>query len=302
MTTARVVPAEVLPASGPRAGLVSTSGDAFARLMAEFEAVTERPGDTERLLGLDRLGSGVRPFQPQVIRRDDSDLLPVRSGAAALTDRLRELGMPAHLAVRSRGGDPWQAVVSALSDLPTPPAAPTEAGDVLVIVGERDHALAVARTLAPTMHLDPSRIMVVGPSVAGTGLHASRRLSGPSEVRRRARQLHRADVPHLVVLDTTFGDDAWAREVLRAIGASAVWAVVDAGRKTSAIARALRGLGRVDGLAVYGVPGCDDPATVLGLDVPMAMVMGEPATPQAWAALLAPRLIGAVTREDGGDL
>jgi hypothetical protein len=84
--------------------------------------------------------------------------------------------------------------------------------------------------------------------------------------------------------------DGWARSICDSLGATAVWAVADATRKTSETRRHLTAIGAVDALAVHGATGCADPASVLALDVPVAMIDSAPATPHAWAALLAPLL------------
>jgi hypothetical protein len=44
---------------------------------------------------------------------------------------------------------------------------------------------------------------------------------------------------------------------------------------------------------VRGADRTADPATVLAVDVPVALLDGRPATPRGWAALLCDRLIEA---------
>jgi hypothetical protein len=99
-------------------------------------------------------------------------------------------------------------------------------------------------------------------------------------------------VPHVVVLDVplTAQDANWAREVCDGLGATAVWAVVDATRKTADTARHLGAIGDVDAIAVHGLRATADPATPLALPQPVALVDGRPATVPTWAALLAERL------------
>lgn len=148
--------------------------------------------------------------------------------------------------------------------------------------------MAVARQAAKRMRIDAATILVVGPTLAGTGLHASRRLTGAAEARKRAPKLHGADTPRVVVVDASLESDAgaWVRTVVEALGATAVWAVVDATRKTADVARQLRSFGLVDAIAVHGVSATGDPASVLSLGVPVASLDGRRATPQTWAALL----------------
>jgi hypothetical protein len=215
----------------------------------------------------------------------------------ALIGELRALGVPGNLADRAVGRDPYTAIVRALGMLPAPATAPSRAGEILVIAGELHGSLDVARTAAKRLRIDPASILVAGPTLAGTGLHTSRRMSGPVEAAKRAARLHSSDTPHLVVVDAPIEGDngTWAHAVAEELGASAVWALVDATRKTADVARHLRGLGIVDAIAVHGTAATADPASVLSLGVPVALLDGRRATPQAWAALLCDRLGGPAT-------
>jgi hypothetical protein len=105
-------------------------------------------------------------------------------------------------------------------------------------------------------------------------------------------KLHNADSAWIVVLDAPVGgtDPLWVNEMCDAIGATAVWAIVDATRKTADTARHLRTLGEVEALVVHGVDLTADPASVLGLDLPIYSLDGKPATPHAWAAMLCARI------------
>jgi hypothetical protein len=208
---------------------------------------------------------------------------------------LLALGVPPALASRAVGRDPYSAIVRALALLPAPATAPARAGEILVIAGELHDAHEVARIAAKRMRIDAAGILVAGPTLAGTGLHTSRRMSGAAEAEKRAPRLHDADVPHIVVVDAPIGGDngPWAQDVAAALGANAIWALVDATRKTADVARHLAGLGIVDAIAVHGTGATADPATVLSLGVPVALLDGRRATPQTWAALLCDRLGGA---------
>jgi hypothetical protein len=85
-------------------------------------------------------------------------------------------------------------------------------------------------------------------------------------------------------------DPLWVNEMCDSIGATAVWAIVDATRKTADTARHLRTLGEVEALVVHGVELTADPGSVLGLDLPIFSLDGKPATPHAWAAMLCARI------------
>ncbi|MBG0818638.1 hypothetical protein [Planomonospora sp. ID82291] len=230
----------------------------------------------------ERGGAAVpRAFQPPVAERD-------RPYARALI----ELGLPEHLALRAVGSDMYTAVRRALADLPEAPALPTRPGDVLVIVGETHAALRMAEEAARAMNVGAGQILLAARSTAGTGIHTSRRLSGPAAAVRKARKIHRDDVPYVVVVDSTpeQANGEWARSVADGLGATVVWAVVDATRKTADTARHLRTLGTVDAIAVNAVAATGDPASVLALDIPVSHLADRPGTVQAWAALLCERL------------
>ena len=104
--------------------------------------------------------------------------------------------------------------------------------------------------------------------------------------------MHRAEAAHLVVIDAPVSgaDQGWVRSVCDALGVTALWAVVDATRKTSDTVRHLDALGDVEAVVVHGVAETADPASVLGLDLPIISMDGRPATRRAWATLICERL------------
>jgi hypothetical protein len=234
------------------------------------------------------------PFEPATISRADGAargrvIRPAGSNGPP-TAALIEVGVPELLVREAASTDPYEAVREVMSTLPAPPVPPNRPGDVLVLVGEPAHALPVARQAAEMLGLDPSGIMLTDAATAGASLQQSGRVSGPVEARARARALHRADSPHVVVVDAPLqGDDeGLARATCYALGATAVWAVVDATRKTSETIRRVTAIGTVDALAVYHAGACADPASVLELGIPVALLDCVPATPEAWADLMAP--------------
>jgi hypothetical protein len=73
-----------------------------------------------------------------------------------------------------------------------------------------------------------------------------------------------------------------------------VWAVVDATRRlddTGAWLRALAGDRGVDAVALVNVGVTSAPAAGLDLPAPVVLMGDSPATPEAWASLLASRLV-----------
>ncbi|GGK95932.1 hypothetical protein Ppa06_67780 [Planomonospora parontospora subsp. parontospora] len=267
-----------------------TENRAFADMLASLQ----RDGDTGATgalparayqapaAGPERSGAVVpRAFQPPVVEQE-------RPFERALT----ELGLPARMARQAVGPDMYTAVKRALADLPEAPPAPRGPGDVLVIVGETHAALHVAEKAARLLNVGPAQVLLAARSTAGTGIHNTRLLNGPRSAQQRARKIHRDDVPYVVVVDSTpeQGNGEWARAIADGLGATAVWAVVDATRKTADTARHLRTLGKVDAIAVNAVAATGDPASVLDLDIPVSHLADRPGTAQAWAALLCERL------------
>jgi hypothetical protein len=206
---------------------------------------------------------------------------------------LRALGLPEHLAVAVGTTNPHADLVEAFKTLPAAPSLPRRPGDVIVVVGDVASALPAARALAKKMRVDPAKILLAADSAVGTGVHGSRRITGPADAERRARRMHRADVAHIVVVDAPLdgGDGAeWAEDIADAVGATQVWAVVDATRKVGDIADQLARLGGVDALVVERADVTRDPASILELGLPVAVLDSRPATPRAWADLVAGRL------------
>jgi hypothetical protein len=201
--------------------------------------------------------------------------------------------VPARLAIRAGGqADRYTAVLAAMTALPEAPAAPSRPGDILVLAGETGPALALAAELAGRMRVDPAHTLVVAPTAAASGVPATRRVLTAADADRRARRLHLADVPSLLVLAAPLdrSDPDWAATMLSALRPTAVWAVVDATRKAADLARWLDGFGEVEAVAVHAAQASADPATVLGLALPVSYLDGRPASPASWAALLCERL------------
>jgi hypothetical protein len=213
---------------------------------------------------------------------------------------LLTLGLPAPLATKAHGSDPYQAVLHAFAEV-RPPSAPARPGDILVLVGDVGRALPIGQRVAEGLRLEPGSILLAAATAHGTTVGSSGRISGPADAERRARRMHRADTPHVVVVDAPIDDTdpEWVRDVCDALGATGVWAVVDATRKTADTARHLSGFGKVDAVAAYAVRACGDPASVLRIGPPVALLDGAPATSHAWAALLSERLLSTVEASHG---
>ncbi|GGK82888.1 hypothetical protein [Mangrovihabitans endophyticus] len=205
---------------------------------------------------------------------------------------LISVGMPETMAEQITGGDTYAAVLTAMAARPAAPGIPDGPGEVLVLAGELSHAVPMAKQLLAQAGLDQNRLLLAGPSASGTGLHSSRIMHTPEAAAARAEKLQASDKPWIVLMDTPVGatNPVAINDMCDALGATALWAVVDATRKTNDTARHLRMLGEVEALVVHGIELTSDPATVLGLDLPIFSMDGKPATPHAWAALLCARI------------
>lgn len=233
------------------------------------------------------------PTEPPVPTDQHTAAHPERfTGVSGLRARLAALGLPPKLLAQVTDPDSYPAIVRILGALPAAPAMPTRADELLVIVGELTAALAVAQHVSRELTLGPACTLVAAASTTGTGVHPSRRVTGPGQAARRIAKLRGIAGPLILVVDAPVDSSAneWARTVVESVDATAVWAVVDATRKAADSARYVSGLGRVDALAVRGVAATADPATVLAIDVPVALLDEQPANPHAWAGLLCRRL------------
>jgi hypothetical protein len=209
-----------------------------------------------------------------------------------VVNNLISVGMPEPMAAQITGGDTYAGVLSVLASRPAAPGIPDGPGEILVLAGDLSHAVPIGRQLLEQIGADQSHLLLAAASAAGTGMHSSRVMHDPEAAAARAEKLHNADSAWVVVLDAPIGgtDPLWVNDVCEALGTTALWAVVDATRKTADTAKHLRTLGDVEALVVHGVELTADPATVLGLELPIFSLDGKPATPHAWAAMLCARI------------
>ncbi|GAA2647863.1 hypothetical protein GCM10010436_73270 [Paractinoplanes durhamensis] len=205
---------------------------------------------------------------------------------------LISVGMPEAMAGQITGADTYAGVLSVLAARPSAPGIPDGPGEILVLAGDINLGVPIARHLLDQIGVPENHLLLAAPTTAGTGLHSSRLIPNREAAESRVDKLHNAEQAWVVVLDAPVGgtDPLWVNEMCDAIGATAVWAIVDATRKTADTARHLRTLGEVESLVVHGVELTQDPASVLGLDLPIFSLDGKQATPHAWAAMLCARI------------
>ncbi|HEY0000034.1 MAG TPA: hypothetical protein VGB74_06245 [Actinoplanes sp.] len=230
----------------------------------------------------------VQPVQP-VAQAQSAEPDPV-------VRNLISVGMPEEMANQITGGDTYAGVLSVLAARPSAPGIPDGPGEILVLAGDLNLSVPIARQLLDQIEVPENHLLLAAPTTAGTGLHSSRLISTPEAAEGRVEKLHSAEDAWIVVLDAPVGgtDPLWVNEMCDALGATALWAIVDATRKTADTARHLRTLGEVEALVVHGVELTADPASVLGLDLPIFSLDGKPATPHAWAAMLCARIASDV--------
>ena len=222
--------------------------------------------------------------------------------SSAVTDNdpvvrnLMSVGMPEAMASQITGGDTYAGVLSVLAARPSAPAIPDGPGEILVLAGDLNLGVTIARQMLEQIGVPENHLLLAASSTAGTGLHSSRLISTPEAAESRVEKLHSAENAWIVVMEAPVGgtDPLWINDMCDALGATALWAVVDATRKTADTARHLRTLGDVEALVVHSVELTADPASVLGLDMPIYSLDGKPATPHAWAAMLCARIASDV--------
>ncbi|WNV76446.1 hypothetical protein [Geodermatophilus sp. DSM 44513] len=225
-------------------------------------------------------------------------------GAAeeALIDRLLGLGVPERLLgaefaaeVTRRGA--YAALTSALAaGLPTAPAVPSGAGEVLLVVGPGVETLAAARALAASLRLDGEQLQWASRGDLAALAPRGNRITGIDTALERRQDADRSSALTIVAVDVPLraGGGAWLEQMVAVFAPVGVWAVVEATRKPEDVGPWLDALPRVDALMVQDTDLTADPAAVLGRTAtPVALLDGARATAHRWASLLCERLEGA---------
>ncbi|MBB4696575.1 hypothetical protein [Paractinoplanes abujensis] len=284
-------PAPVSPAPrlADRIGGLAASEIEIDEVPPAPEPVAETPAPVETY--------GFQPASPvSAVPAPAAATAPPVADNEPVVRNLMSVGMPENMARQITGSDTYAGVLSVLAARPSAPGIPDGPGEILVLAGDINLGVTIGRQLLDQIGVPENHLLLAAQSTAGTGLHSSRLISTPEAAESRTEKLHSAEEPWVVVLEAPVGgtDPIWVNEMCDAIGATAVWAVVDATRKTADSARHLRTLGEVESLVVHGVELTGDPASVLGLDLPIYSLDGKPATPHAWAAMLCARIASDV--------
>ncbi|PWJ52574.1 hypothetical protein SAMN06264364_11969 [Quadrisphaera granulorum] len=219
-----------------------------------------------------------------------------RAPANPLAERLAELGvpeawlhrLPADRAAALRHVAAYIAAQQARRPRPAMGPAP-----VIGVLGDPTSALQLARRLGAGLGVHASDVAVVQRREAS----GARVLTDPADVAAEAAQARLGGHPLVVALPAPIGASSGHRaavvEVLDALGADEVWAVVDATRRlpdTAAWLASFGGDDTVDALALVNIRATSAPAAALGLVQPVVVLGERPASPRAWAQVIAARL------------
>jgi hypothetical protein len=171
---------------------------------------------------------------------------------------------------------PVLPLVVAPEPAPEVPMVPTRPGDVLVLLGDPGPAYEAAIGLAARCRVPASLVSVLTARDSVQGVPAESLLHDLLELRLRGAELAHARTAGIVVVDAPFDlvadphGRAWVAEAVRTVGATAVWAVVDATRRTDDLQRWLGGVPDAEALVVHGQALTSDPQAVHGLGLPVA--------------------------------
>ena len=239
-----------------------------------------------------RAGAVVTPVKLEPIGR-----VPSRPRAGGGDRRaLHALGVPPAL-LGDGPIDETLPLSDLLARLDRPPSLLRAPGAIVVVVGEKLQALAVASQLAERARQDPHEVVLAG-DMQGIAGHGRRLLSASAAARHRER-IAADDQVSIVALGVGPTPQDWpdAAALLSELGPDQAWAAVDARRKPAdlrAWMSAVGGTRAFDVVAAAAVHETQEPGTVLGLGVPVGWIDGLPATPVVWAAVLSERLdVGA---------
>jgi hypothetical protein len=216
------------------------------------------------------------------------------SSAGSVRDLLLGIGVPRRLLPAQDADlvDVAAAVRHIAGLLPSAPVPPDHDAAILAIVGPARDALAAARAVAEQLRLAPGRLWLAGVDSAPGGASL---LADHWAAATMAADHRRAGFRPAVLAVATDGDVAAAARVVRAVSPDAVWAIADATRKTLDTRRYLARLGGAHALVVTGAADTASPASVLHLDVAVALLDGAPATPQRWGAVISDAVAGLTT-------
>lgn len=180
-------------------------------------------------------------------------------------------------------------LLAALALLPKPPSLPTEPGEILAVVGDPMRASMLAAEIAAETGCSPHDVLV---ATTDEGilerLGTDRTVSSAAGASATREELSRRPSHNVVAVDAPLarGRRAWVRHVLEALDPSLVVGVVEASAKPEDVCAWALDLGGIDAIALEGTAFSCTPVSVIACGLPVALIDGQPATPERWLALM----------------
>ena len=239
-----------------------------------------------------------QPAMPEPVAVPSRDMAPATRTAATpaplspVGAALACLGLPEHLLPATHAlSDLRNDLVASLRWLPAADPLPTSTGSVIAVVGNADHAMAMAQQLAQELGCDEREIVVAGELATGE-TPSWMQLRDLAEATERRRSWRRRTTPTVVAVAAPLGYDpaAWAKPMLDALEPTIAWGVVSADRKAEDVRAWIDRLGGIVAIALTETTLTVSPATMLQLGIPIARLDGDRADPIRWANLLLGRL------------
>jgi hypothetical protein len=291
---------------------ISTEGSTFAAFLADLDATAGSSAapaappaappapslsePAQAAVGVVGIPAARNPQVPAVVA---PTALPVNipfgraPGHPTVSGQLARLGLPEHLQPSAADAGVYPALLEALSSLPEVPTPANRAGTVLAVVGPLAQSLQTARALARELDLPVASAVVAATSRRTlTDLPERQVLRDAERAETRRATWRRRRNLTIVAVDApmTAAGALQARAYLQALKPAATWGAVEATRKPYDVAGFAHAVGGFQALALSAVDDTSDPAAVLELGIPVARLDEKPATPSAWAALLAGRV------------
>ena len=209
---------------------------------------------------------------------------------------LLALGVPRRYLSRFDTLDAPIPLLEVVASFGVPAVRRPEPGDVVVIAGPADQAVAVASQVAAWMSVPSTAVVLAGniDPIRGHGRRL-RTVEEASTARRKADKVAAYGEPLIVALGVAPGvrGAQSAAPMLKALDADVAWAVVDATKRAAIQEQSLAQLqakARIDGLAAIGTAEAQAPGALLDASLPIAWMDGLPAASVVWAALLGERI------------
>ena len=198
--------------------------------------------------------------------------------AAGVPEALLE-GLPLNAAVA-------QAARFVAERLPAAAPCATGPGAVVAIVGEGRGAYTMARLLAVGLGGHADSVLLLSEQDLGLRVADTERLATRRQAARAISGRREVDTPTVLAVDAGVGRASMERalDMLEALPVDTTWLLVDATRKLGTVAS--DSLSSIDAVVLQNASETASPAEVLRLNLPVAMVDLEGASPAVWTRVL----------------